>query len=1256
MLQYAKADPHIDTNRIYVTGLSMGGAGAWGAISFDTADAKNFAAAAPIASTRPYPETYCNISLLNIPVWVFHNDGDAGQTSPYQDKFIIDAINQCVSPAVYTNLRKTFYHANGHGGWDWAYDTGHVARPLSTDLDFAGSVNQDSVNLYEWFLQHSRQGSTGPSPSTYYGMDSVVLWGRPALVKRPTEDPAYTPTKTYPLIIEIPDQDEYADSSKVSGVAPLFNSGTPKLLKNGINIYPNDAAGHPIYYIAVKYQPTQFGDLTFPESFNRMWDTIMARYPVDTTKDIHGQYKYIMLAGVGKGGSTIFNFTNWTAAMGYGGDVSYRSLNLKKIVTSRMHAVTNDDAQLKTPGIIARFNYKKLRFFEHNQYPPDGNEYAADDMYNRIGQYSNASEMIFSMPALTLSQVTDSMYSPFGADATTNIYRLLVEDTVEATPVIAVKPKIIHDLINYSGPQADKNKVWNFFDGFGNTDPKNGVITFTNGADTTQAIPQKMYASYYPAGRSGDLYYPGNRGARLVFDMTGARDMTDTAHKILLTDVYGFEYSYDAGDTLYFYNLDTIFTQPVNERWKFLARPDSLLTPFATLVTQGAYRGAWSNVTANERVRYVLVRWLPKNRGTYFTLPYFTELSLYGAYLYDTTTLNKRPDSYTGPLPSKTTSAQTYGAFTGTNLGQGVDTLQLGYDGNIRIYGSTSYWDADSSNATTASATYTFDKFPDIGPLQYAAFKRANKRFWWSIRGTNNYTYKTLHDTTGVNIDDWNSDPENPFNYSRDGNFYYNYAAKFGRVNVPTGNTKWTGDGNYNNGQNGLDLIEYVENGNEEDAHGVSQLAYWARSVSDYDGYEGRVGIAGRTGLKKADPDFKLVMSGTMELDTNLVDNLIWFSKIMRTDGKLPFDVINFHHYPRTFDTLGYAPGYEEMVGAHGESPEADDIYKFYTGGTKAIYNYLGGDTSVKIFNTEYGYGNWATPASTPNEVAYPWDIGCTPPNSGYDSLQLKGMLMARSELIMAFTPVAAYNEFFFHNTNFDTANSYMLFASYGRAAGRNISTFQCTKFFPWWYYRAGLYNSLKDYYPDALLNNGGTGLWITKWRHAVYSDSVCYIVWKGSYNGSVLSGQSIPVGFPQNNQVNQVDLSFMQTAGTVTPITASGGSISVDVYERPLLYFLKEGTAARIAQITAPGHFRVYPNPVPGNSVIIEAANEKTGRVLVRMIDLQGRLIKEQSFNNNGGFFRQQFYTGPLATGSYVLTVQFAGQLKAYYFKLIKQ
>ncbi len=69
-LKWLEANYRIDSYRIYVTGLSMGGGGTW---NLAKAYPERFAAIVPIcgAASVSSPE-----KLINLPIWAFHNRGD----------------------------------------------------------------------------------------------------------------------------------------------------------------------------------------------------------------------------------------------------------------------------------------------------------------------------------------------------------------------------------------------------------------------------------------------------------------------------------------------------------------------------------------------------------------------------------------------------------------------------------------------------------------------------------------------------------------------------------------------------------------------------------------------------------------------------------------------------------------------------------------------------------------------------------------------------------------------------------------------------------------------------------------------------------------------------------------------------------------------------------------------------------------------------------------------------------------------------
>jgi predicted peptidase len=114
----------IDPDRVYLTGLSMGGKWTYGWASLYP---ERFAAIAPVCGTWD-PADACH--LKHIPVWAFHGDQDP--TVPLAgDQAMVDAIKACGGEA-----RITVYPNVGHDSWTTTY------------------ANQD---LYQWLLQQRRQ-------------------------------------------------------------------------------------------------------------------------------------------------------------------------------------------------------------------------------------------------------------------------------------------------------------------------------------------------------------------------------------------------------------------------------------------------------------------------------------------------------------------------------------------------------------------------------------------------------------------------------------------------------------------------------------------------------------------------------------------------------------------------------------------------------------------------------------------------------------------------------------------------------------------------------------------------------------------------------------------------------------------------------------------------------------------------------------------------------------------------------------------
>ena len=101
---------NVDKDRIYVTGLSMGGSGTWSLAAFSP---DRFAALVPICG-RGDPATARRIS--HVAVWVFHGAKDP--TVPLeQSERMVEALKKAGG-----NVKFTIYPEAGHDSWTAAYN------------------------------------------------------------------------------------------------------------------------------------------------------------------------------------------------------------------------------------------------------------------------------------------------------------------------------------------------------------------------------------------------------------------------------------------------------------------------------------------------------------------------------------------------------------------------------------------------------------------------------------------------------------------------------------------------------------------------------------------------------------------------------------------------------------------------------------------------------------------------------------------------------------------------------------------------------------------------------------------------------------------------------------------------------------------------------------------------------------------------------------------------------------------------------
>ncbi|WP_276372712.1 T9SS type A sorting domain-containing protein [Chryseolinea sp. H1M3-3] len=243
------AYPRADPNRIYLTGLSLGGIGTW---KYARTYPGELAAIAPIAG-RGSTSGIC--VLDDMPIWTFHDDPDDVVLSSYT-KNLVAAIKAC--PDYSNKLRVTYYKnkfpngspENRHDAWKTAYSQ-DPSPPNTTILEVDESpAVPEGMTLYTWLLQHSLNAAptanagtdieiTPPPNSTFLSgsgsdTDGTIItyaWTQQSGPNQATIQNATSPTATvgnlitgtYSFRLTVTDDDGVTDTDDVQVVVNPAN-------------------------------------------------------------------------------------------------------------------------------------------------------------------------------------------------------------------------------------------------------------------------------------------------------------------------------------------------------------------------------------------------------------------------------------------------------------------------------------------------------------------------------------------------------------------------------------------------------------------------------------------------------------------------------------------------------------------------------------------------------------------------------------------------------------------------------------------------------------------------------------------------------------------------------------------------------------------------------------------------------------------------------------------------------------------------
>lgn len=371
------------------------------------------------------------------------------------------------------------------------------------------------------------------------------------------------------------------------------------------------------------------------------------------------------------------------------------------------------------------------------------------------------------------------------------------------------------------------------------------------------------------------------------------------------------------------------------------------------------------------------------------------------------------------------------------------------------------------------------------------------------------------------------SDKYLPSSYAMYGEFVHQVALRYGNNASKTEDDVRLLVGKKVINKNYINWIEIGNEPNGEGNNGFTPYQLAALTSCAYDGHNSTITVpdGSGVGIKNADPNIKVAMSGLAGINRRYIQSMVFWLKNNRSDGSVGIDAFNVHTYCRK--SISYN-GYTVTVGM---CPELGNIV---SNELKELIEYRNKYyPGIEVWVTEFGWDTNQSYETENSAHAY----------GPYTGRQVQAMWLVRAYFMFAQAGVDRAAMYMCKDTG-DEETTVGKYGTSGVIASNG-------KYKDSYYYLYTLKSTMSDMRFAEVIDSGNEDVWIYRFENG--DGKSCYAVWCPTMDNVRYDNFKVSVN---GTTATLTEFASGETSGISSSLTVTDGAVTVNVSECPILIF----------------------------------------------------------------------------------------------------